>query len=268
MRTSISQISSASRHVARFACACSLVACMLNAARGEYVAKAFYATFDDGTVVTGTFAGDTGDDGVLVTDYDVLDIYEVDEFTLEVYAPGHGDLGAWLSRSWEYTRPFDSDEDFLWWFYYDTHDNRFYFLVWDYDDTGLAFSMESQPDVGTYYDAWQNPFSTRLFGSPGPEDFLVTISDIGTGLTFQMVEDHIAAGLAVRAIDNSGIAGSLTNMLEAAGSAVARNDPEAAAQILDAFRHRVETQSDKHLSPVMARLLSDDATAVIEWLLE
>lgn len=104
------------------------------------------------------------------------------------------------------------------------------------------------------------------FWGPTMVDSSVTIAELGTGITFQIVEDHIAAGLAVGAIDNSGVAGSLTNMLEAAGSAVARGEPETAVHIVDAFRHRVETQSGKHLTSVMARLLSDDATAVIECL--
>ena len=45
----------------------SLLTCMSSAARAEYVARTFYATFDDGTVITGTFSGETGDDHALMT---------------------------------------------------------------------------------------------------------------------------------------------------------------------------------------------------------
>ena len=57
-------------------------------------------------------------------------------------------------------------------------------------------------------------------------------------------------------------------MLDAEGLAVANGRPETAARILNAFLRRVDSQSGLHLTPVMAQLLIDDATDVIEALLE
>lgn len=267
MGTSFSHTVTVARRAVRLTLALTLVACTLNVARGEYVAKTFYATFDDGTVITGTFSGDTGDDNILVTDYDVLEVYEVDQFTLDVYVPGYGHLGELFTHSWEYTRPWDSNEDLLWVFFYDTDDNFFSVALWDYGDAGHWFQIISHPDWGMWYDAFLDIFSWNwLFGSSSSGSW-VTITDIGTGVTFERIADHIAAGLAAGVIDNSGIAGSLVTMLEAAGSAAANGKPETAVRILNAFIHRVDGQSGKHLTPVMAQLLIDDATAVIDFLL-
>jgi hypothetical protein len=243
--------------------AVNLALCVPATSRAEYVSKTFCATFDDGTVITGAFAGDTGEDQVLDVFFDA-EINEVDQFTMDVYVtnPDFQDQGAeWFTGSWS------ASDDLLYWFSYNPENDALGLIIVDWPASLRGILLESVPERGMRYLAVSDAIGfsgNTYFGTELTGDSWVTITDATESFTFDTIADHIAAGLAVGAIDNKGIAQSLLTMVDAAGSAAENNRTKAAAGILGAFVHRVEAQSGQHLSPLMAQLLLDDAAAALE----
>jgi hypothetical protein len=231
-------------------------------AQAEYLNKTFSATFDDGTVMTGTFAGDAGDDEILESTLDLsyLSGDELDFFTIQIFVPN--DQFGPTFRSYEYRRPW-SDFSYLEYLhiYYDPATSQLQIRAENFQSIDGYSFLNTGPEGPVYFNA-HGAYGWRL------SEATVMIADVDTGFTFDWIDTHISLGLDAGLFDNEGTARSLSNMLHGAGAALDRGNTDAVLKILDAFVHRVEIQSGTQINPVMAEVLMYDALELISLLNE
>jgi hypothetical protein len=103
-------------------------------------------------------------------------------------------------------------------------------------------------------------FEIQLVSSPGG------VTSIERVATFAGALADIASARQLGLIDNHGISNSLSGKIDEASAAAERGAFQTSANILEAFKHQVAAQSGKHIDPVAAQILLEDADSLIKQL--
>lgn len=84
--------------------------------------------------------------------------------------------------------------------------------------------------------------------------------------TFQSTLSDITNSLALRLIDNAGIANALSAKIGAASNAAAGGDSATASNVLNSFKNQVNAQTGKHITGIVPQVLREDADSLISQL--